>query len=902
MKLINRIFILFLLICVAFSCTFLVFAQDKTNKNKAANARRRPTPGGNTTTYAVPQPGKIPGIERENIEPPKTSAGALDCFNVLKTVIIDPASGRVSFIGTYDPKYATGPIFYGELLREAMESPYPYFSLGDIGDVSSRPKEYASAVDADMKKIWEDPNYGIQWINKIIALIMTNDAFKDDKTLFLAKLSRVFGITEEELIELYKSRQSDDNPTPSAYRAYGKMLNKAGYPDIGEAMASASENTQEGLQRCTDILGISGQVSDIRAKMARGEISYTEAHKQVSLIFTASLMERLGIPKEQVAQYANMVKGGQMSMDKMSAIMDEKAQSVMTAVFGEQAFNNIVLSGNLLAAIYPSCKPGEVNLIFKNIAPNTYFAKIMYESDYSLKLLNGPSMVRLFPDQVGEIQFHAQKNALPEKQMGSTSMLNRYWLSPGNSSMKISPDKKVISFQDATVIINEENIQAQGNFANEAHKESIKAYAAYLSGRYEIYAAKIPSFHELREALKVLALARWLKSQNIKVSISSPGTAFWNPPKTAASRFYATFTVEDHRPFFTVAVGGVDFTGGDNWINTNSDPQVEVTALNQLKTSAYLGNQAAQAALNGDMESARALAEESAQALTGELDIAKIQAASSSQADYPAASADPDQAELYKILSKDTNNDINTISSDTSPESTSAAIAHLKEVQKIYNEAKKSPDKSAELLANYKSSSSQPASSSTAPSQTALSPTTPSQAAPSQAASSQVAASSQTTATTGHGIHTIFVPVPPPSAGTFNNDIKKIDPYDNPLIKFLDSPETAKWIDAIGAQIKDIPSKALDLAMKVVGLEEYYTVIKINKGLSEEVIKQMDLFMDASNKGFPEDEVKELQKRNDMTAGIAIEELSGMPMPKYEEKESGWRQWFQKKMDKIKNK
>lgn len=921
MKRINKIIFFCFLIFTTLFCMFFpvsLFAQDNTlNKSLTdaiTDARKNARRGAilNAQSAAAASPGKVPGIERQVAVVPKTAGDALSNFNILKTVIINPATGQISFIGTYDPKYATGAIDYGELLKDAMESPYPWFSLGDINDVANRPKEYASVIDADMKKMWDDPNYGVQWINKIIALIMTNNSFIDDKTLFVAKLSRDFGITEEELVEMYKSNQPGAESSATSYRGYGKMMNTAGYPDIGEAMASSAEGTPEGLQRCMDILGISAQVSDIKGKMGRGEISYAEAHKQVSLLFTVALMERLGIPKEQVAQYANMVRSGQMPMEKMTAIMDERAQSVMTAVFGEQAFNNIVLSGNLLAAIYPSCRPDEINLLFKNIPPNSYLAKIMYEADYSLKLLNGPSMVRLFPDQVGEIQFHALRNALPEKQMSSTSMLNRYWLSPGASSMKISPDKKVISFGDATVIINEENVQAQGNFASQSHKESIKAYAAYLSSRYEVYAAKIPSFHELREALKVLALARWLKSQNINISIPASQTALWNSPKTAPSRFYAMFTVEDHRPFFTIAVGGVDFSGGDQWINTSSDKQVEVKALDQLKTSAYLGNKAVDATINGDMESARALAEDSAKALTGELDISKIRASPAGAAtgdSVTSGTATPEQAELYKALSKDANDNINAISSGASPEAKDKALANLEEVKKIYNQAQKSPDKSDELLANYNASKT---TTPTTPTQVASVPGTSTPSVPTPhtpttvtttpvtptPGSSHISTSSQTVPPPPlPNVPAIFVPVPGISNNIFN-DIKNIDPYDNPLVRFLDSPKTGEWIDAIGYQIKQIPSKAFDLVMEVVGLDEYYKVIKINKGLSEEVTKQMDLFMDAANKGFPEDDVKKLQERNNMTAGIAIEELSGMPMPVYEEKESGWHQWFQKKIKK----
>ena len=57
------------------------------------------------------------------------ASGRIKEINVLKYALLDPETGSVTFLGSYDPSCASGPIAYRDLLADALENPHPKFSL-----------------------------------------------------------------------------------------------------------------------------------------------------------------------------------------------------------------------------------------------------------------------------------------------------------------------------------------------------------------------------------------------------------------------------------------------------------------------------------------------------------------------------------------------------------------------------------------------------------------------------------------------------------------------------------------------------------------------------------------------------------------------------------------------------
>lgn len=160
--------------------------------------------------------------------------------------------------------------------------------------------------------------------------------------------------------------------------------------------------------------------------------------------------------------------------------------------------------------------------------------------------------------------------------------------------------------------------------------DAVRRYGLFLTERYDQYARIFPELHRLREAAKLLALARWAASNNYRVVVDQAQGITLVPPKTT-SGFWNAVVLYDGKKLggivFTSS-GGVDFrqSQGESWVSATPDAEVKNNVLDQLVASSTLAEQAADAALAGDLEGAHALAEQSAQAMTGEINFAELPA------------------------------------------------------------------------------------------------------------------------------------------------------------------------------------------------------------------------------------------------------------------------------------
>ncbi len=130
-------------------------------------------------------------------------------------------------------------------------------------------------------------------------------------------------------------------------------------------------------------------------------------------------------------------------------------------------------------------------------------------------------------------------------------------------------------------------------------------------------------------AAKLLALARWATAHNYRVIVEqAQGTTF--APLQTTTGFWSAIFLADGKKLAVVlsSNGGVDFgqSQGESWVSATPDAGVKNKVLGQLVTSATLAEQAADAALAGDLEGAHALAEQSAQAMTGEINFTELPA------------------------------------------------------------------------------------------------------------------------------------------------------------------------------------------------------------------------------------------------------------------------------------
>ncbi|HMA54445.1 MAG TPA: hypothetical protein VKT17_08275, partial [Acidobacteriota bacterium] len=206
-------------------------------------------------------------------------------------------------------------------------------------------------------------------------------------------------------------------------------------------------------------------------------------------------------------------------------------------------------------------------------------------------------------------------------------------------SLYVPPSRNEVTFGESRVwlalhvekLTGEADLDPKSAAAAEARG---LAWTGQINDRYEDYARVYPALHELREAAKVLALAKWILREKIAVRTGVRAEPVWQPPAEVPGLIDVRMSfglVKDpdgklsydfRMPVWMM--GGVNFKIKNDWVVQGPKPPSYVPVGDQLTTSAALGEQAAQAALSGDLESARALSELSAQALTGDLDPARL--------------------------------------------------------------------------------------------------------------------------------------------------------------------------------------------------------------------------------------------------------------------------------------
>lgn len=110
------------------------------------------------------------GTTAEISDTPMPRKGVTD-INVLRYAFIDTKTGTVTFVGKYDPTYNTGPIPYGDILRVALEHPYPAFSLEPPQDDLQFLQAAEKMIDADIARM-ENNEYAEQWAQKVANLLL----------------------------------------------------------------------------------------------------------------------------------------------------------------------------------------------------------------------------------------------------------------------------------------------------------------------------------------------------------------------------------------------------------------------------------------------------------------------------------------------------------------------------------------------------------------------------------------------------------------------------------------------------------------------------------------------------------------------------------------------------------
>lgn len=585
------------------------------------NARRR---GATATQIAAGEtidPWKIPGL------PTQTPSGT--GINVLKRIFLDPRSGELVFLGIHDATYATGPIDYTTLLHDALQSPSPSFSLEPTPATKAAVATFVRQLDQQMAANLSSDESGKAWFTRVIDLLLSDPALEVDRQRFFKRGAELFRIEPAEAPAFMLAMLNrTEIGSPRWVRFWVKLYEKLGAPEVGEYIraAAAKDSDPYAFQASLDGLGLRPTIEHLQGQMAQGKMTDQRAYAMLEIEVWAQIYRRTRVPEARWLPAIERVRRGG-SIDAFRSVMDGINTEVVTESAMLPWFNGLILSEAFLQRMHQMPVLETVSECREGLMPDSELARTFLAADWMLKTLsNTPELAERVPGHLTPSQFaFKRETARGVYDPGNIEM--RFWLAPGVVPFHFDPSGGVLSFGEARTQIRAQLISHHGGTADEEQvtRSALAAYASEITRRYDKYARVLPELHQVREAAKILALVRWANARGQRLVPPGPAAPTRPLPHRFQRGFWtASFYANSEKFFFGLgASGGVDFgpSAGESWVQAQADPALGRTALQQLVGSAALGQQAADAALKGDLESARDLAGQSARAMTGEIDF-----------------------------------------------------------------------------------------------------------------------------------------------------------------------------------------------------------------------------------------------------------------------------------------
>jgi hypothetical protein len=591
-------------------------------------------------------------------------------INVLKYAFVDQTTGDVVFVGSYDPTYATGPIPYNALLADATENPYPRFTLEVPGSGSQSPLgTIRSTLDQELARVARDPNYGVQWLGRLILPVLKGDSADPDQRAALNARLQVLGITPASyraymtwqlsgFNDMQAYNQGAADFLPRVFELSG--LSRKGGAEVTAYRAYATLANREALDEWCRIAGYTDLIARIDQQVRNGGNRSAGTQELLPALY-GSMLRGLGMSDGEVSRIQSDYKrqGGNEAV--LVTPLEQRYQAVFQRFLIDKLVNGMSFTGATLSSQYN----------FPTIMSplNTYGARrdstvmnVFFQADYILKFMtSSPRPGERIPQHQTSQQYLGDAENRAGRSAGRTpsSGTIRYWLYPKQVTLDPLEGNSGVRFRDASVRVGAEMLESVGGDSTgmEFYKATLDQYSSHLTSLYEQYARLYPMLHTLRETEKVVAFSRWAQKNGVRVRLQADSAPPVSLPDTAPGFWGMTYVVRpsgDTDTVVTWAQGGVDFgkSSGDAWMQAGpTDRQVTSDALRSLAASTALAEKAAAAATGGDLEAARDLAERSAQAMSGNIDFTNlppVPTASGPVVD-PAAVAAVSQASIVAV-------------------------------------------------------------------------------------------------------------------------------------------------------------------------------------------------------------------------------------------------------------
>ncbi len=640
-------------------------------RNARMAQRRRNFEAANSSAGAVRANATLDGLlQSAHYTPPASIAKRMAEINVLSYAYIDKHSGEAVFVGRYDPAYATGPIPYGALLADALTNPYPSFTLEyPRGNGQAPLTQMRATLDAEFARVSRDPNYGVQWLERLVLPVIKGDSADPDQQAALSARLRAAGITPESyraymkwqlghFSDMQAYNEGAGDFLPSLMQSAG-LSRKAG-AELNAYRVFASQKDRASLDRWCAVAGYTDFENQIVQRIQATGNSNLASSELLPVLY-ASILRGLGMPDGQVNQLVASYKNGGGNEALFVNALDERYQAIFKQLLMNKIVNGMTFTGTTLSRQY-GFPPIQSPLNTYGARRDSPIMHVFFQADYMLKFVtSSPRPAAAIPSHETSQAFlaEAENSAGAAAGRQPNSGVVRYWIYPRSVEMDTLSGNSGVHFRQASVRVGVESLQADGADATgmNFYKAALNRYSERLSSLYDQYARVYPVLHTLQETEKVIALARWAQKNGVRIHAVSEETPAAALPETVDGFWGMTYIVRprgDTDTMITWAEGGVDFgqSAGDAWVQSGP-PSREATddALRSLAASTALSEKAAAAATSGDLEAARNLAERGAEAMSGNIDLTNLPGvpAPTAAAVDPASVAAVSQASIEAV-------------------------------------------------------------------------------------------------------------------------------------------------------------------------------------------------------------------------------------------------------------
>jgi tetratricopeptide (TPR) repeat protein len=211
---------------------------------------------------------------------------------------------------------------------------------------------------------------------------------------------------------------------------------------------------------------------------------------------------------------------------------------------------------------------------FINLTSTSWLARTIMLSDVALKSIVaiGPvaekQLKAIVPGYISEGEFLRAHGYLDDP----GGPWGRAYIAPGAFEISEAPGGDALMFSKTPMAIHlvKMSVDAAG-VARDVPNAALTLYSGTLSAAYDQFAIQFPTLYKLREAAKIVAIARWLQKRRIAVSLPQGEALTWTPPRSIPTIMRPYLKVGDGgiSPVAYV-VGGVDLAPDQNWKITNA--------------------------------------------------------------------------------------------------------------------------------------------------------------------------------------------------------------------------------------------------------------------------------------------------------------------------------------------